>query len=159
MRKIWITLFVIYLAMLVKLVVLKGPLFYQIVSGTDQAYKTGATNGTYVGYNLVPFRTIRAFMTLHPSTSTSTKVFNLLGNIALFIPMGVLLPLIFKRAKGLGKVVIATFLISLSFELFQLITHTGHFDVDDLILNSMGGAIGYFFFLMVRKFLQPTPTA
>ena len=145
-------MFIIYIAVLVKLVVLKGPLFYQIVSGSAASYKVDSSNGTYMGYNLVPFKTIRSFMTLHPSTSTSAKVFNLLGNIALFVPMGILLPLVFKRAIGWLKIVIATFLISLCFELFQLFTHTGHFDVDDLILNSIGGLVGYGCYLIARKY-------
>ena len=145
-------MFIIYIAVLVKLVVLKGPLFYQIVSGSAASNKVDSSNGTYMGFNLVPFKTIRSFMTLHPSTSTSAKVFNLLGNIALFVPMGIFLPLVFKRAKGWLKVVIATFLISLCFELFQLFTHTGHFDVDDLILNSIGGLVGYGCYLITRKY-------
>ena len=150
MRVLTIVLFVIYIAVLVKLVVLKGPLFYQVVSGTNE-YKVQAENAENYGVNLIPFRTIRSFMTFHPSTSTETKVFNVLGNIALFIPMGFFLPIIFKGAKNFLRVLFASFLVSLCFEIFQLVTHTGHFDVDDLILNSIGGMIGYSCFIMGVK--------
>jgi len=151
MRVIAIIVFLIYIVVLIKLVVLKGPLFYQLVPGTSD-YRVLAVNGHYTGYNLVPFHTIRSFLTLHPSTSTSAKVFNLLGNIALFVPFGFLLPIIFKQAGKFAPVLIASFLVSLCFELFQLITHTGHFDVDDLILNSIGGSLGYVCFLVAVRF-------
>ncbi|RZK10289.1 MAG: VanZ family protein [Flavobacterium sp.] len=143
--------FIIYIIILVKLVVLKGPFFYQIVSGMSYNYQMQAAQADYGGVNLVPFRTIKAFMNLHPSTSMQVKVFNLLGNVALFIPLGFLLPFVFRKANTLGRVLMASFLISLLFELYQLITHTGNFDVDDLLLNSIGGAIGYACFVMVTK--------
>jgi glycopeptide antibiotics resistance protein len=143
--------FIIYLAILVKLVVLKGPFFYQVVSGMSYNYQMQAAQGTYGGVNLVPFRTIKAFMNLHPSTSMQAKVFNLLGNVALFIPLGFLLPFVFRKANTFWKVAVASFLVSLLFELYQFVTHTGNFDVDDLLLNSIGGAVGYACFVMVTK--------
>ena len=151
-KVIAIIVFLIYIVVLVKLVVLKGPLFYQLVSGTSD-YRALAVNGKYKDYNLVPLTTIRSFLTLHPSTSTSAKVFNLLGNIVLFIPFGFLLPIIFKRLRKFAPILLATFLVSLFFELFQLITHTGNFDVDDLILNSIGGLFGYVSYRIGLKFL------
>jgi len=151
MRVVVAIVFLIYMIILVKLVVLKGPLFYQIVSGMNYNYQLQAATGTYDGVNLVPFRTIKSFMNLHPSTSTQAKVYNLLGNVALFVPMGFLLPLLFRRANSFGKVFLASFLVSLCFELFQLFTHTGNFDVDDLILNSLGGIVGYLCFTMATR--------
>src|SRR5829696_1515705 len=137
MRALTIFLFIVYLVILVKIVLFKGALFYQVVPGTDD-YRINSQNKTYYGYNLVPFRTILSFLTLHPSTSTSAKVFNLLGNIALFIPFGFLFPILFDRMSKFKTVFFISLLLSLFFELFQLITHTGQSDVDDLILNSLG---------------------
>lgn len=152
MRVVVTIVFIIYIVILVKLVVLKGPFFYQIVSGMSYNYQMQAAQGSYGGgVNLVPFHTIKAFMNLHPSTSMQVKVFNLLGNVALFMPLGFLLPLVFRKANSFWKVSAASFLVSLLFELYQFITYTGNFDVDDLLLNSMGGAIGYACCVMVTK--------
>ena len=139
------TLFVVYMLILVKLILFKGDLFYQVVSGSNQ--KPDSTVGT--GYNLIPFRTISAFMTFHPSTSTSVKVFNVLGNIALFVPFGFLFPLVYRNLAKFKQVFWASVFVSLAFELVQLITRSGQFDVDDILLNSLGGVIGYFIFIAI----------
>ncbi|MGI8386841.1 VanZ family protein [Robertmurraya sp. P23] len=41
-------------------------------------------------------------------------------------------------------IIIATFCLSLTYEIVQLVFELGSFDVDDLILNTLGGVIGYF---------------
>jgi glycopeptide antibiotics resistance protein len=153
MRTLTVILFTIYMIILVKVVLFKGPLFYEVVSGADD-YRASTSNATYKGYNLVPFRTIKSFLTPHPSISTSTKVFNLLGNIALFVPFGVLLPLLFRNLGKFNYMFLASVLLSLFFEAFQLFTHTGHFDVDDIILNSLGGVIGYLIFIATSRSLR-----
>lgn len=68
---------------------------------------------------------------------------NVVGNIVVFIPVGMFLPALFKRCKN----VILTMLVSLELSLFaevvQLATRVGSFDVDDLLLNTLGGLCGY----------------
>src|SRR5829696_8739519 len=113
MRLLTIVLFIVYLAILIKIVLFKGAFFYHFVPGTEN-YRVNSQNKTYYGYNLVPFRTIRAFLTFHPSTSTSAKVFNLLGNIALFIPLGFLFPIVFDRMSKFKTVFLVCFLLSFS---------------------------------------------
>ncbi|MBO4819381.1 MAG: VanZ family protein [Firmicutes bacterium] len=65
-------------------------------------------------------------------------------NIMLFIPMGYLLPYMFKwfRSKIRIKTLIASFLISLAVENIQLITKRGFYDMDDLFTNTLGGFLG-----------------
>jgi glycopeptide antibiotics resistance protein len=59
----------------------------------------------------------------------------------------------------LSRVTLATFFLSLTFELIQLIFEFGSFDVDDLILNTIGGIIGYFpikIILSIIKYKEKT---
>lgn len=67
---------------------------------------------------------------------------NFLGNIAMFVPVGVLLPLVTMKQKWFWSVGLG-FCFSLLIEITQLITARGCFDPDDIILNSLGTAIGY----------------
>lgn len=70
---------------------------------------------------------------------------NIGGNIFLFLPLGFLLPLRFKKLK-FGRAVLIGFFISAMVEVIQLFVPLRSFDVDDLLLNTLGTAIGYYFF-------------
>lgn len=76
-------------------------------------------------------------------------------NILLFIPLGYMLPCIFRKlGKALWKVILIGFLCSLITETVQLVTHLGWFDLDDLFNNTIGCAVGavlYVMFLRERK--------
>ena len=64
-------------------------------------------------------------------------------NVLLFIPLGLLLYPLFRKYKIVCSLVLG-FLLSLNIEWIQLVTHRGVFDVDDLINNTIGTAIGCF---------------
>jgi glycopeptide antibiotics resistance protein len=68
---------------------------------------------------------------------------NFFGNIAAFIPFGFLLPLMRKKLT-FSNVLLCSLLFSLAVEITQLLFRVGAFDVDDIILNALGGGIGYF---------------
>jgi glycopeptide antibiotics resistance protein len=91
-------------------------------------------------YNLRPFANI-SYLLWGKNISLSARIIVFGGNIILFIPYGILLPLLFKRKF---KTSIIVFLIGLfCLESLQLITKRGHFDIDDFILNTVGFLIGY----------------
>ena len=71
----------------------------------------------------------------------------IVGNIMLFIPLGILLPVFFKTMRKYWKVVCIAFSISLSIELVQLVMHLGLFELDDLFHNTLGCALGYGIFV------------
>lgn len=87
----------------------------------------------------IPFRF--AAELLRPSTSLDVALKNVLGNFALFIPLGILLPALFPRLT-FGKTVLIGALTSLGFELIQLTVGLGATDIDDLLLNSLGCLAG-----------------
>ena len=92
--------------------------------------------------NMKPFQTIK-LMYRGGRINTESQYKNLGGNLFGFVPMGILLPLLFKRLRSFTAVVAVVFAVSLSYELIQLCTDLGVFDVDDLILNTAGGIIGF----------------
>ena len=96
--------------------------------------------------NLVPFRTLRLFADLLDSSVRAyirMAVINLGGNILMFIPLGLLLPRVFQRCASLPRTLLTTAVIITTVELIQLFTLVGCCDIDDLILNVLGAALGY----------------
>lgn len=109
-------------------------------------------------YNLKPFSEIRRFMVALGNGHVLSFVINILGNIIVFIPFGFLVPKMFfgsggDRESGIGYA--GTLIISVCFvleiELLQLFTKVGVFDVDDIIMNTLGASIGYFFHVLSEK--------
>lgn len=82
---------------------------------------------------------------------------NLLLNIALFIPLGFLLPLLSKKFENPLLSFGTGFGTSLGIEIFQLFMKRGLFDVDDLFTNTLGNFIGYscIMFLLTLKNRPP----
>ncbi|MDP4262917.1 MAG: VanZ family protein [Bacteroidota bacterium] len=111
-------------------------------------YKNYKVSDGWEHANLHPFFTIRLFSSKRVSTEYS--YWNIGGNIVGFIPLGILLPLLFPLFKNFLKLTGAVFLLSLLFESTQLFTGIGVFDVDDLILNTSGGIAGYLIYAATR---------
>lgn len=105
--------------------------------------------------NLVPFKEISRFLrsALNAGSINYFDVFiNLVGNVVAFIPFGALIRWVRNCKTGFFIAVLYTFLFSLAIELIQFFTKVGVFDVDDLILNTCGGAIGYICYRILRFF-------
>ncbi len=94
-------------------------------------------------YNLVPFREIERFWKYREVLGIYS-FYNLAGNILGFVPAGFFIPILWKKRRGFLFTVCITFEMSLLVETLQLIFRVGSFDVDDLILNTLGGVLGYF---------------
>ena len=96
--------------------------------------------------NIVPFKTIFGYFQrlMNHTINTDIVVRNLFVNLVLFLPMGMAVPVLFEKKinkfwKFLLFIVITTFAI----EIIQFLTMRGTADIDDIILNSLGGCIGY----------------
>ncbi|MBQ5355831.1 MAG: VanZ family protein [Clostridia bacterium] len=70
-------------------------------------------------------------------------IWNVVGNMVMFIPSGIVLPIIYRQLNSFWKVVAAGAVISLCTELLQLPFPSRASDIDDLILNTLGVAVGY----------------
>ena len=103
------------------------------------------------GINLIPGATIQAML---EKGSRGQKAVNLVGNVLMFIPMGFLPPLLWKRWRHLWSAIPLCAGASLLIECLQLFLGRS-VDVDDLILNTLGGLLGYLLFcLLPRKWKQ-----
>ncbi len=102
--------------------------------------------------NLIPFRTIVDFLT--SGYDMRPIITNLVGNIAAFMPMGFLFPIVFKQLDRLQKIVFVALLSSLTIEVAQYILRVGASDIDDLILNVLGAIVGYWVFRLIALSLS-----
>jgi glycopeptide antibiotics resistance protein len=101
-------------------------------------------------YNIIPFDTIKHFIHIADRFHRAAAI-NLLGNVIVFVPFGLLLPLT-KRLHPLAWTLLFAAGIT-TLELLQLETKRGMFDVDDIILNVGGFLIGYIVLCVVRLML------
>ncbi len=111
----------------------------------SEAYGRNDANPDY-RYNLVLFREIRRFWIHRDVLGSAAVLMNLVGNVAMAVPIGFAVPLLFPSMRRPGRTILFTFLLSLLAETGQLILRVGCFDVDDLLLNTIGGVIGYLLF-------------
>lgn len=138
-------IFIIYLAILIKLIFFKRP--WQSVLAS---FKSGEPS-TPIAFNLIPFETIQLYLNEIPGSGIA--ITNLLGNIIIFIPLGFLLPLLAPKINSYKKIIIISAAFSLFLEITQATMRLGSFDIDDLILNTAGALMGYFTY---KKFTAKT---
>lgn len=101
--------------------------------------------------NLIPLRGIISFLSGNDSVSGKDSavvlhafaISNLLGNIAIFVPLGVYITL-FHKNKAIWKNTLLIMITSMLVEIIQFTCKLGIGDIDDVILNSIGGLIGVF---------------
>ena len=77
-------------------------------------------------------------------------IWNVVGNAAMFIPSGIVLPIVYRKLNSFWKVIAAGAFISLCIEILQLPFASRASDVDDLILNTLGVAVGYGIYAIVK---------
>ena len=97
--------------------------------------------------NLVPFNTVRQYFLITDISDLLEFVINIFGNLIVFMPVGMFIPFLFPNkvwTSRISYVLIIGFLFSLGVESIQLIMSVGVFDVDDLLLNTLGALIGWY---------------
>lgn len=94
--------------------------------------------------NLVPF----VYLFDYPVFREA--MLNLVGNTAMFIPLGIIWPIVFQKLDTHKKVIAAGVGFSLCIEILQLPFFDRVSDIDDLMLNSLGYLIGYGLYLLVK---------
>ena len=98
-------------------------------------------------YNLVLFREIKRFWNYREQLGMFATAKNLLGNVLIFLPFGFFMAMA-SRYRSFLSTLIYSFALSLTIELSQLFMKVGCFDVDDLLLNTIGGILGFITFLI-----------
>ena len=96
-------------------------------------------------YNLTLFQEIGRYYNLGMRTGMWRLFWwNVVGNVCVFVPFGAFLPALFIKCQKFFSVFLFTMELSFAVEIIQLVTKIGSFDVDDILLNTLGGILGYF---------------
>ena len=97
-------------------------------------------------YNLVLFKEIRRFIEYREELGA----FAVFANILIFVPYGFFIS-VASHSRGFLKTVFYSFVLCFGVEIFQLFTRVGSFDVDDILLNTLGGVLGYILFMICNR--------
>ena len=155
-REAFLLLMYINLAVLIRFV------FYPFftVNGQVQPLILNVSSIQPLRVNLIQFVNILDYDIKREAT------INIIGNISMFIPTGIIMPFLYKRLDCFWKVLLAGAGLSFAIEMIQLLFPGSVTDIDDLILNTAGVAIGYGIYKLVnhsfRKalisvFFSPSP--
>ena len=126
---VFLLLAVFYVAIIIRLVFMKDGIRLE----TDAAH-------------FMPFGTLLEYK--HGIRTLNSVILNYVGNIALFVPLGIILPIIFKKLNFLN-VIFTGFLVSAFIEIAQYMLSVGCADTDDIIMNTLGAAIGAFIYFYI----------
>lgn len=102
-------------------------------------------------YNLMPFREIKRYIVYADVLGTRAVWLNIAGNVVAFIPFGLFIIPVTGRRIGIPEAIVLAADLSIAVEIVQLIVRVGSFDVDDIILNTLGGAAGV---LLYKLFIR-----
>ncbi len=143
-----------YIAMLFKVIILKYIPFSTFVEELLDSPIWHLLPRPFEQCNFVPFKTIKLYINSYGMINRSITINNLLGNILLFVPLGILTRLHFsEKVKGI-VLLLAGILLSFTFEVTQYIAGVGIGDVDDVILNTLGLVIGLFIGYVMNRLLK-----
>ena len=137
MRRLWVVLLILYSLVMAYLLLLNRPVLAQR------------------SINLAPFRTVAEFAALlrdgEQTYLRRIAAVNLLGNVGMFLPLGFLPAMVFSRLRRWGSILIAAAAVIVLAETVQYFSLRGSADIDDLILNLIGAAIGFGIYRGIEK--------
>lgn len=100
--------------------------------------------------NFVPIEeTISMF-----SNNVNLGIYNVLGNTLMFVPLGIFIPLLFKKRDNIISIIFYGFTGSLFIEINQLMTGGRTADIDDVIFNTVGALLGYIIYKVLVKYVS-----
>ncbi|WP_419879288.1 VanZ family protein [Brevibacillus centrosporus] len=114
----------------------------------------GVPQYTHIFQNTKPLHTLKDYFFHTESIGLSNMLYNLLGNVGLFLPLGILVPTLFSSFQSIHRVFFTALAASLSIEFLQFWFALGSFDVDDLLLNIVGALLGYLLFRSAEWFVD-----
>jgi len=132
---ILLILFIIYFIVLTKLILFKYG--YNFLKAAMMEWNISLVRQHTQSANIIPFSTI-----VWSIRMGGWKITLLFYNIIAFVPFGIFCKLYSYKSTLLKSLIIGV-LVSLLFEVIQLVTLLGEFDIDDIILNTLGVFIGY----------------
>lgn len=138
LRYCFIGIFILYLALLLRITFFKQVRLDNLLSAIGASERT---------ISIIPFQSVMEM--IRNKVSMSRIIENILGNMILFVPLGLLLPILLK--KPIKIILYIAIIFSLSIEIVQFILAMGSTDIDDLIFNVFGAIIGCLLFKKIKK--------
>lgn len=77
-----------------------------------------------------------------------------LHSLLLFLPVGLLLPLLYRKFQRLSRCIVYSCLLSLTIELLHLFNFNVT-DINNLLMNVLGAAVGYGIFSLFKRLYPP----
>lgn len=106
----------------------------------------------FVGLPTLQFMEFELSLTLIPFVPMLADLKNTVLNVILFAPLGVMLPFLWKKYGTLKSTMLFGFGMSLAIELLQILTYRAT-DVNDVITNTLGVAVGYEIYRLISKLI------
>jgi glycopeptide antibiotics resistance protein len=131
-------LFVLYILIVIKVIIFKYP--YEELRAIASSWRRDVILEGLGTANFTPFKTIKMYIDYAYKLNS---VENLAGNVLVFVPFGFLFPFVAREGERFFVMFVNAFVFILGIEVFQLFSAFGAFDVDDILLNCLGAAMGY----------------
>lgn len=134
--------FILYKELLMLVFAIYILCLFQVVTFQDST--------TLAGNNFIPFHEIFRY-----KITSRLFIKNVIGNMIMFLPYGFFISY-YINPRNISSILILTIIASLAIEFVQLLIGRV-FDIDDILLNLIGGAIGYTIYNMMRKLGEKYP--
>ena len=115
---------------------------------------TTLARGAYpeTGYDFTPLASYRR------AASSRDMWWQVVCNVGMSVPIGVLLPIALKKSNRDGKKLLITLAIgtafSVSIEVLQFVLHRGYSETDDVISSVIGVIIGFIIYILMRQIIK-----
>lgn len=140
---------VIYFLILIRLTIFKFSII--MISSPLNSYQY-----TFLGVdgiiNIIPFK--ETVNILRDGIHNNRIIKGIILNVIYFIPLGFLLPLLFKKVNSFLKIILISTITSSLIEIIQLFTIFSVSNIDDVIFNIIGSAIGLICFKLFEKIVK-----
>ncbi len=140
---------VIYFLILIRLTIFKFSII--MISSPLNSYQY-----TFLGVdgiiNIIPFK--ETVNILRDGIHNNRIIKGIILNVIYFIPLGFLLPLLFKKINNFLKIILISTITSSLIEIIQLFTIFSVSNIDDVIFNIIGSAIGLICFKLFEKIVK-----
>ena len=124
-----------------------------IYSDTGKFYFNIRLTNSISEINLIPFKTLYEYLFVNNtsvSSWSSVSILNIFANTLLFIPLGLLTPLIWEKYDSFYKILTLGLISTCLIEFIQIFIGRST-DIDDVILNTIGVIIGYTIFKLFKN--------
>lgn len=138
--------FALYMLIVIKVIIFKYP--FDSLFEIARTWSSDVIADGFKTANFIPFHTIKMYIEYAYKLNSFE---NLAGNILVFLPFGILFPMLGRNRRNVWNVLLNVFLLVLGIEIFQLCSAFGAFDVDDILLNCFGAWLGYVIYCISIK--------